>query len=186
MSAAPAPNRARRAGSTTALGAAALALVVVALGACSGGDDKGKSRPGGPKGPAPVQVQAPDDGRLRLGRGERATTLDQIAGSCEVAPAAPRPAGGAGVTTPGSTCRFDGGELEVVAAPAGELELAAAKSRSFSLSAIDVANPTTAAPISVTGSKLSFPSAAPGEFRITLLGDAGGVWQFVLEVSPAP
>lgn len=118
-------------------------------------------------------IMAPQDGDLTVGEGEGALVVSQLVGEC-----------GAGSDTEGGTsCVFDPAALLTLTSGPAMTRLRAGESNTFSISVTDRVDPTVVPLVEVAGDELDFTSAAPGEYSVTLVGDAGGVWQFLLLIT---
>lgn len=163
--------RTDHAGKTIAVGASC-ALILIA----------GSYLAFGPDAPAPIDptttttVAAPADGTLTVGT----VTVEQMVGTCtDISVEQTKASQG------GKSCSYApaSSELARVTSPAGTLALNSGTSTSYSVSVVDVTAPGSPAAITTAGKTLIFPNIAPGDYRVTALGDAGGAWQFILTVT---
>ena len=159
-------SRTRR---TTAGVLAGIVLATAAAGAVTAFDDRAPTRPAPTSTPTVAySVQAPDDGSLRVGD----ATVRQLAGTC----------------TDAGQCRYapvEDDQLPTVTVPAGTdtLPVKAAQSVAFTVSAFNTHKPTAPVTIGFAGGALLLDQVKAGTYQVSVTGERGGIWQFVLKVT---
>jgi hypothetical protein len=125
-------------------------------------------------------VLVPADGSLLVGE-KPSVKVEQLLGSCTVGT---QGAVTSDASATGSSCSYSApGKLPVVQASTGErVALNATKSSKFTVAAVHIDRPSEPARMTVVGSELVLAGTDRGKYRVSILGSAGGAWQFELRV----